>query len=463
MKKRILVFFALTIFALSVGGCSKINAFLTPQEVQHHEHSGGTATCLKKAKCDTCGEYYGIKAEHDYKEATCTSPKVCTVCRNISGVALGHVFSDATCTAPSQCERCNLVNSAATGHSFEEWQLIKSPTCTENGEQSRACACGEVQTNVLKSTGHSPTDWTVVKDATCTDDGIKKSICTLCGEYEEKTIKAAGHKYGTWNTTQEATYFETGAKIRYCSCGASEECVIPRLNKLFEDDFNGNILNLTKWEKCPEWDRQGGNSKWDNDMSYLDGNGHLVIRAEWDEENDQVICGGVRTEGLFEGGYGYYEASIKFSVAEGVWGAFWIQCGDINNVDGSAADGVEIDIVESIHNENGVFNSALHYDGYGNDHVQIHSGYLNTVDIYDGNFHTFAVERTSEGYIFYVDGIETWRVTSDTCDPCPRMGYIKLTIEAAEWAGSGSQECKDALPIEMLVDYVKVYPENPYK
>ena len=195
MKKRILVFFALTIFALSVGGCSKINAFLTPQEVQHHEHSGGTATCLKKAKCDTCGEYYGIKAEHDYKEATCTSPNVCTVCRNISGVALGHVFSDATCTAPSQCERCNLVNSAATGHSFEEWQLIKSPTCTENGEQSRACACGEVQTNVLKSTGHSPTDWTVVKDATCTDDGIKTGICTLCGEYEEKTIKACLESY----------------------------------------------------------------------------------------------------------------------------------------------------------------------------------------------------------------------------------------------------------------------------
>ena len=276
------------------------------------------------------------------------------------------------------------------------------------------------------------------------------------------TIVAVGHKFGAWTVIKEATYLEVGVKVRSCACGVSEELVIPRVTKLFEDDFDGAYLNNGKWEKCPEWERHGGESVWDDDMSYLDGEGHLVIRAEWDEENDRVVCGGVRTEGLFAGGYGYYEASIKFSQAEGVWGAFWIQCGNISGVDGSAKDGVEIDVIESIHNENGVFNSALHYDGYGDDHVQVHSGYLSTVDIYDGDFHTFAVERTSEGYIFYVDGIETWRVDASECDPCPEPGYLKLTIEAAEWAGSGSEDCIESLPIEMVVDYVRVYAENPY-
>lgn len=463
MKARISVFLVIATLALSFNGCSTINASLAPQENDRHEHTGGVATCLQKAKCDICGEYYGQKAPHDYAAATCTSPDVCKLCRNTKGVALGHVFSEATCIAPSKCERCDLINSDALGHSFNEWNTIKEPTCTENGQESRACACGVKQTNVLKATGHSLSDWITVSDPTCTKDGMKKSICTVCNEYEEMVIKATGHKYGDWTVIKEATYLETGIKSRACACGEVEQVIIPILSILFEDDFSGQHLNTAKWEKCPEWDRQGGNSKWDNDMSYLDGEGHLVIKAEWDDENNRVICGGVRTEGLFEGGYGYYEASIKFAVAEGVWGAFWIQCGNINNVNGSAADGVEIDVIESIHNENGVFNSALHYDGYGNDHVQVHSGYLSTVNIYDGNFHTFAVERSATGYIFYVDGIETWRVTSSMCAPCPEMGYIKLTIEAAEWAGSGSNDCIDALPIEMLVDYVKVYPENPYR
>ena len=421
---------------------------------------------------------------------TCTETglaegKHCYVCNEVlvnqtTVDALGHteVVDEAiapTCTEiglteGKHCSVCNEVFLTQTvvdalGHTEIVDEAI-APTCTEAGltagKHCSVCNTVIVVQNTVVATGHTYSNWITLKAPTCIEDGIKKSTCTECNKYEEKVIAATGHSYGDWTVIKEATYLEAGVKSRSCACGHDEKVSIPNLEKLFEDDFSGEKLDTSKWEKCPEWERQGGSSKWDNDMSYLDGDGHLVIKAEWDEDNNRVICGGVRTEGLFEGGYGYYEASIKFSVAEGVWGAFWIQCGNINNVDGSAADGVEIDVVESIHNEKGVFNFALHYDGYGNDHVQVHSGYLSTVNIYDGNFHTFAVERTSEGYIFYVDGIETWRVMSSMCDPCPEMGYLKLTIEAAAWAGSGSEDCINALPIEMLVDYVRVYPENPY-
>ena len=234
----------------------------------------------------------------------------------------------------------------------------------------------------------------------------------------------------------------------------------PKSNLLFEDNFDGTVLDDNKWELCPEWERQGAFCIWDNEMTALDGEGHLVLRAEWDAENNRVKSGAVRTNGRFWGDYGYYEASIKFPVAPGTWGAFWMMCGDVSGEDFGAEDGVEIDIIESIGNDWGACNHALHWDGYGDAHKQISSGEL-YYDLYDGNFHTFGLERTPEAYIFYIDGKESWRVTPDQCAPCPESGYMKLTVEAAEWAGAGSDASISALPGEMLVDYVRVYREKP--
>lgn len=73
---------------------------------------------------------------------------------------------------------------------------------------------------------------------------------------------------------------------------------------LFEDNFDGSSLDTSKWELCPEWERQGGMSFWDNDMVSLNGEGHLVLRAEWDEAAGRVNAGAVRTEGLFSASYG---------------------------------------------------------------------------------------------------------------------------------------------------------------
>ncbi|MBQ7982062.1 MAG: glycoside hydrolase family 16 protein [Clostridia bacterium] len=269
---------------------------------------------------------------------------------------------------------------------------------------------------------------------------------------------------GTADTSADTeTAADTTAAVTVSSpeTAAETEPIAPISNLLFEDNFDGTELDDSKWEQCPEWERQGALCVWDNDMSYLDGEGHLVLRAEWDAENNRVQSGAVRTAGLFSAGYGYYEASICFPTAPGTWGAFWMMCGNVSGEDDSAADGVEIDIIESIGNDWGACNSALHWDGYGDAHKQVGSGELYDHGIYDGNFHTFALERTEEGYVFYIDGAESWRAAADQCAPCPEDGYMKLTVEAADWAGAGSDACIAGLPAEMLVDYVRVYREKP--
>ncbi len=241
-----------------------------------------------------------------------------------------------------------------------------------------------------------------------------------------------------------------------------EKYVIPEGNLVFEENFDGEKLDSLKWEKCPEWVRCNGDCKWDDDMSCLDGDGHLVLRAEWDEENNRVISGGVRTFRKFEFGLGYYEASIKFDNAHGLWGAFWMMCGNVsgdeNNPDGSKA--VEIDIVESIFADQGKSQHVLHWNGYGDKHKSIDS-VNNNIDVYDGNFHKFGLWRTKDAYIFYIDDVETARFTSDDVGICAADGYLKLTVEAAEWAGAKTERAISSLPSEMVVDYVRVYREKP--
>ena len=127
--------------------------------------------------------------------------------------------------------------------------------------------------------------------------------------------------------------------------------------------------------------------------------------------------------------------------------------------------GTEIDIVESIFNDRKEYNAALHWDGYGDQHKGTGSGGTNhPVDIYDDEFHTFALDWSPNEYIFYVDGIEFWR-----CDGGPKYNsggvnqnpnYIKLSVEGAEWAGTlPSAFTEDA----MLVDYVRVYNQPKIK
>ncbi len=267
------------------------------------------------------------------------------------------------------------------------------------------------------------------------------------------TACASGAPTGTETDTASAAAVETPAET-----AAAEAAGDPNL--LFEDNFDGTELDETKWERCPEWDRQGGMDVWDNDMSYLDGNGNLILRAEWDETEGKLHSGAIRTNGCYSEAFGYYEASVKFPTAPGIWGAFWMMVGAVGSEENGALDGVEIDIIESINANNGVCNHAIHWDGYGDKHQQIASEPTG-VHIYDGEFHTFGLERTEDAYVFYVDGTETWRVAEDTCTICPEDGYMKLTVEGAEWAGLGTAESIAALPVEMVVDYVRVYREKP--
>lgn len=237
---------------------------------------------------------------------------------------------------------------------------------------------------------------------------------------------------------------------------------------VFEDNFDGKRLDSRKWERCPEWDRQG-KSRWVDELSYLDGEGNLILGMEWDTERLLVKCGAVRTKDRFEYGFGYYEARIKFTDHYGAWGAFWMIIGDrtygrlsTNGIGNSPADGIEADIIETIRNQEGIYNHALHWDtNNGTKLESISPVLIKKFDIYDGEYHTFGLLRNEEGYTFYIDGEVSSFVSAEDCTPCEKDGYMKLTCEAAEHSGGGKIDCILGLPAKMIVDYVRVYDRLP--
>lgn len=220
----------------------------------------------------------------------------------------------------------------------------------------------------------------------------------------------------------------------------------------FNDDFNGTTLDSTKWKLAPEWYRQSNYCKWDNDMTWLDGKGHLILSTEYDE-NGELLCGAVRSRDLFEQTYGYFEISCKLQQVSGFWSAFWLMPRNIDlyGEDGGR-DGTEIDIYEAFSVNGKEINHAVHYDGYGERHKS--TGAAVYADVYDGKFHNFALEWKEDCYIFYIDGKETYRITDSKVDISEVAGYMKISLEAGSWTGKPNA---NDLPSGIEVDYVKAY------
>lgn len=221
----------------------------------------------------------------------------------------------------------------------------------------------------------------------------------------------------------------------------------------FEDNFDGDELDLSKWEKCPEWKRQDLNNYWDNDMSYLDGDGNLILEMSYDSETDRFNSGGIRSRGIFEQKYGYFEIRCTLNNSPGWWTAFWLMGDSVNSEKNGGRDGTEIDIYESPYFTEKKIQHTLNWDGYSSQHKS--EGKIVDADVYDGEYHTFSLLWTEDEYVYYIDGEESWRTDAKKAKgTCEVPLYLKVTAETGSWSGLPDM---DMLPDSIKVDYVRVY------
>jgi beta-glucanase (GH16 family) len=218
-----------------------------------------------------------------------------------------------------------------------------------------------------------------------------------------------------------------------------------RWTMVWQDEFEGEVLDAAKWNRLGDWKRRDG--YWVKEDAYLNGKGQLVLRTR--KDGDRYTCGAVNTKGKFERAFGYYVARCKMPRQAGHWPAFWLMGDGVGKVGDEGRDGTEIDIIE-VPWRDGRLTVNLHWDGYGKEHKS--AGHkFQMPEVMEG-WHTFGLLWTEAEYVFYVDGREVWR--SSAGGVCRAPLFIKLTEEIGTWAGKIAEA---TLPDYFEVDYVRVY------
>ena len=88
-------------------------------------------------------------------------------------------------------------------HVFGEWKITKEASCSELGEETRLCACGEKETQPIALLPHFAGAWVIEKeptiklptpeDPTQREHGLKCQFCDRCGaKLDEEIIPATG-------------------------------------------------------------------------------------------------------------------------------------------------------------------------------------------------------------------------------------------------------------------------------
>lgn len=196
-------------------------------EAEGAAHTGGTATCQKRAVCSICGAGYGSFANHNTasewsKDKTghwhrCQT-EGCTKKCDFTAHTPDHDGS-ATEEYPILCKVCGykMEEQLSHTHSFDQEKATDNyketdATCTSRATYYKSCACGKAGNETFSSgefAPHSYTDDAIKADAlkaagTCKDEAVYYYSCSVCKAIEHDDAHtftggkdAANHVGGT--------------------------------------------------------------------------------------------------------------------------------------------------------------------------------------------------------------------------------------------------------------------------
>jgi len=259
-----------------------------------------------------------------------------------------------------------------------------------------------------------------------------------------------GNSGGLWHTPVIITTDETETEL-YKPLSNTPFDLSKEGYKLFwEDDFNGNKLDQTKWRHRALGPRRAGFGTPDA-VEVKDG--YLKINAYM--ENDTLKVGAISTEGIKGFKYGYFECRAQLPKTTGPWAAFWMQSSKISQGEDPGEFGTEIDIFEYFKDQGGDFVSHDLHWAYG-PNQKTSGAFLSKVEGIGEGFHTFAVEWTPEKYAFFIDGLKYYEYKN-------AISNIEESIIFSFEPCSEEGLKTAALPAAFIIDYVKVYKKKPKK
>ena len=121
-----------------------------------------------------------------------------------------HSGGSATCAKKATCKVCNNAYGETIAHNYKS--VVTPPTCTEKGYTTYTCSCGDVyKDSYVDALGHDYKE--IVIDPTCTQMGYTQYVCDCGDSYvdENSYVDAKYHDYSDWTASPD------GAIYKVCS------------------------------------------------------------------------------------------------------------------------------------------------------------------------------------------------------------------------------------------------------
>ncbi len=237
--------------------------------------------------------------------------------------------------------------------------------------------------------------------------------------------------------------------------------------KTFDDEFDGNSIDLTKWDlyRPNYWDPHTHFSK--DNVIVSNGTVKLHYEKKTGFQNDDpklkqtdYADGNLETFGKWTQRYGYFEARLKKPPIGGLWPAFWLFPDRGIGVTGNDREttrngGMEFDIMEFLSSW-GLYRHdvAFHWNDYGKDHTQLFNNCIYHNLDKDG-YLTSGLLWLPGLMVIYDNGREVYRWESPLVGNQPE--YIILNMVQGGFNHFNEPLDDAQLPQDFTIDYVRVW------
>jgi len=246
---------------------------------------------------------------------------------------------------------------------------------------------------------------------------------------------------------------------------ASSSSAEPAAQYLWNDEFDGESIDLNKWTFDIGTGASGwGNNEWEyytdrKENAYVK-DGVLHIRAQKEDyEGQKYTSARMLTKGKFAFKYGTVEARIALPTGKGIWPAFWMLGENFDTVGWPACG--EIDIIEAVNTENKIYGTnhwanGAEYATYGNNTGNYRDQKFE-LDI--TQFHTYKFTWDEKYIRMFVDDFMYHEILienneGDTEEFHKPFFFLLNVAVAGNWPGFEVDDSQ--FPNEMLVDYIRV-------